>query len=339
MLDRLPKILIAAAAAFGLFINLALISTLAELSAWTGVEDEIGLNMQFHIRNMNRQSFIAGFITFGLLGALCAAFISRRNGWNLKRTLAAIGIAFVVVGGLLGEVQNQVVSSIGHRLVTHYPQQARLALDTYYVQRLMWRDHGYKNTLVPAYTGVAKNSTEAELFRVNLFYLLSDPRQALGTAAVGKNLFDAYFEDFEDFAQGQFPYGRIPGYFSHSVFTTKYQTPAYDLQRIYNTAVVPAVLVTSIFSLITSTLILLAEIAAIVGMGSKGWLKVRLAAIGGALALLLTVPLFIDTQYPAQANMQTQACDSAQCLPTRPWVNWLFRFEVGVVSLIERIAD
>lgn len=335
MLERIPRLLLAAGALLGLFVSLSLIGSLSTITAWTGVEDEPALFMFFHAGTMNKRSFLSGFISFGLLGAVAASIICRKAHLGLKAMLPAMVIMFAVSGTVLGQIQNSIVSDIGQRLVAHYPDKARLALDTYYVQRLTSIDNNYKNTLIPGYSGKDIHSLEATLFRVNLFYLLADPRLIIGTSALPRNWLRAYFDEFVDYEKKRNEHRYIKASFSPDVFTKLYATPSHDLQRIHYAAVVPVVLATSIFSLMVSVIILVGELA---GLASKGWIRLRAGALAVVILAFLVVPLFIDTHYDAIAAQQASVCADRVCSITVHLVDWLFRFEVGVLSFREWVT-
>lgn len=339
MLERLPKLLIAALAAFGLFANLIVIDDLSSLSATTGVEDESWIRMLYGMKMLAIRSSISGFVSFGLVGAVVASFICEKMNVRPLRTLAAIGASVVVCGYLLGEVQNKVAADIGMKLVAEYPGQAQRALDTYYVQRLTWRDHNYRNNLIPEYRDENLMSVEANLFRVNMFYLVQDPKKLIGPKAENRDLLTAYFSDFKEFIEI-----RTSG---HSIETTRsstglekeYRSADYDLKRIHNAAVLPLVLAMASVSFILSCMIFVAEVAALLGRGRSNWLKVRVLGITAVGAILLVTPLFIDTHYHSSPAFQKLPCTDSLCSVGRPLMDWMFRFEVAFISLVDVVMD
>lgn len=339
MLERLPKLLIAALAAFGLFANLVVIERLASLSATTGVEDEAWIQMLSEMGSLAIGSSISGFVSFGLLGAVVASFICEKLNVRPLRTLAAIGASVVVCGYLLGEVQNRVVADIGMKLVSEYPGQAQRALDTYYVQRLTWRDHNYRNNLIPEYRDDNLMSVEANLFRVNMFYLVQDPRKLIGPKAENRDLLVTYFSDYKEFMDIRKTGHSIETTRSSSGLEKEYRSADYDLQRIRNAAVLPLILAMASVSFILSCMILVAEVAGLLGGGRSNWLKVRVLGITAVGAILLVTPLFIDTHYHSSPAFQKLPCTDSLCSVGRPLMDWMFRFEVAFISLVDVVMD
>jgi len=337
MIERLPKIILVLVAAFGLFVNFNYIDTLSDLTAWSGVEDEIGLFMYSQgVMKQDRLSFMSGLISFGILGAIIAGFVSRKANLSTLKSLIAMSLAFVVVGLTLGKLQNQFVSSIGHRLVAEYPDKAKQALEAYYVQRLTYRDMRHKNALIPGYTGDSINSLESELFRVNVFYLMSDPLSVLPRRIDRKDLLGAYFDEYLAYERQV----RIDNYvkinFSRPDFFRIYDTPDNDLKRINNAAVIPAVLAASIFSLMISAFVFVGELLT---LGSKSWIKVRVTALLAVFCAVLLAPVFISSLYDPIAARQASSCASFTCGVQVHFIDWLFRFEIGVLRLMSLVAD
>lgn len=337
MIERLPKLILIMVAAFGLFVNFNYIDALSDMTAWTGVEDEGAMFM--FLKEGKRQdnlSFVSGFISFGMLGAIIAGFVSRKASASAMKSLVAMTLAFVVVGLSLGKLQNQLLSNIGHRLVAEYPDKAKQALDAYYVQRMTYRDMTQKNTLIPGYTGDSVHDIEAELFRVNIFYLMNDPVTVLPRTIARKDLLGAYFDDFLAFERQANKHQYIKINFSRANFLRTYDTQDYDLKRINNTAVIPAVMAASIFSLIISAFVFVGEL---LSLGNKSWIKLRVTALLAVFCALLVAPVFISSLYDPVAAQQASSCVSFVCGAKVHFLDWLFRFEIGIVKLMNLVTD
>ncbi|MGB9090687.1 MAG: hypothetical protein WCC29_14040 [Pseudomonas farsensis] len=334
MLKHLPKILISSVALFGMLTNLYLINTLSSHTAYTGVEDFHPLRMWERGRDVTQYTTVGGFISFSLIGAVVAAYASQKKGLSLRMTLLAMASAFFISGAVLGNIQNKIVTSIGIMLLENYPETAKRAISTYYVQRMIWRDNEFKNTLIPTYAGSNINTTESELFRVNMFYLIDDPLTVVGDKARNKQLMNLYYFDAVD-AQRQREPWRVSDNFTFDDFTKNFQTPQHDVQRVYNTAVIPIVMASTILSLILSILIFAAQM---LGLGGGHWVKVRLIGVLGVAILLLTTPVFIRADYHSVQGAQEQLCSQAFCNAKKYAVDWLFRFELGIVRLISVVV-
>lgn len=336
MLKYLPKVLISSVALFGMLTNLYLIEALSDNTAVAGVEELLSLRMWDWSRSVTQYTDVGGFITFSIVGALLAAYVARKRELSLKATLVAIVCASIISGYVLGNVQGAIVSKVGTTLVQLYPEAAKRAISTYYVQRLTWRDNEFKNVLIPNYTEDNINSIESELFRVNMFYLVDDPLLVVGDKARGKDLMGLYFFDAIDAQSKREPWKDIKDNYIFEGFVNKYQTPQYDLQRIHNTVVMPIVMATTIFSLILSVIVFTAEM---LGLCGGHWIKIRLYAVLGVATALLVTPVFIKTDYHSSSAVQALECSYAFCNVAQPAVDWLFRFELGVIRLISVVMD
>ena len=334
MLKHLPKILVSSVALFGMLTNLYLIDALSDNTAASGVEELLSLRMWDWSRSVTRYTDIGGFISFSLIGAVAAAYVARKRELSLKMTLLSIVGALIVSGFVLGNIQNEIVSNIGTTLVKKYPEAAKRAISTYYVQRVTWRDNEFKNVLIPTYTGTNINTAESELFRVNMFYLVEDPLLVIGDKARGKDLMGLYFFDAIDAQLKREPWNDIRDNFIFEGFVKKYQTPQHDLRRIHNAAVMPILMAVTIFSLILSVIVFTAQL---LGFGGGHWIKVRLLGVLGVILALLVTPVFINTDYHLSPAVQELKCSYTFCNVAKPAVDWLFRFELGVVKLISLV--
>lgn len=336
MIERLPKLILVMVAAFGLFVNFNYIDALSDMTAWSGVEAEIGLFMfSEEGKRQDNLSFVSGFISFGMLGAIIAGFVSRKINASASKSLVAMTLAFVVVGLSLGKLQNQVVSNIGHRLVAEYPEKALQALDAYYVQRFTYRDMTLKNALIPGYTGDSVNKIEPELFRVNVFYLMNDPLSVLPRSIARKDLLGAYFDEYLAYERQANKEQYIKINYSRSEFLRLYDTQDYDLKRINNAAVIPAVLAASIFSLIISAFVFVGEL---LSLGSKSWIKLRVTALVAVFCAVLIAPVFVSSLYDPVAAQQATSCVSFTCGLKVHFLDWLFRFEIGILKLMSFVS-
>lgn len=335
MLKHLPKIILSSAAFFGMLNSIMYIGGLSNNTAVSGVEEVLPLRLFDWGSGVAINGNYSSFISFALIGGVCASFISRKKQLSLRMTvLLIIGVA-IFSGTVLGNIQNQIVSNIGHSLVTKYPGLADRAISTYYVQRITARDNNYKNTLIPAYAGDNANSIESMLFIVNMFYLVDDPIVVVGDRVRGQDLMKIYFADAVD---NQAKYEDDIGFrnrWKFKEFFDEYQTPHYDLRRISNTVVLPVVLASTMIGLILSTMIFFAQI---IGLGGGHWVKIRFYAIAGLALTVLSVPLFINTEFHSSPGVKAFQCRTTYCDITKPVMDWFFRFELGVVNLIN-LAD
>lgn len=335
MIKTLPKIIISVAALFGMFINLHLIHTLSDHSAVSGVEELLSLRMYDWSQSVSKKSDLGGFVTFSILRAVIAAYVASKFEFNLEKALYSIIATAIISGFVLGGVQNAVVSHIGTSLVEKYPAAAKRAISTYYVQRLAWRDNGYKNVLIPEYSGDNIRTIESKLFSVNMFYLVEDPLFVTGDKTRGKDLMALYFNDAVDAQVKQQPWGLPKDNWIYEGFVREFDTAHYDLRRVNNTVVVPVVLATTIFSLILSILVFIGEVF---GLAGGSWLKIRVYAVAGVAIALLVTPLFVQTHYHLTPAIQQFNCSYSYCNLAQPVIDWLFRFELGVVKLISFVT-
>jgi hypothetical protein len=336
MLKHLPQIILSAAALFGMFININYVDSLSDTSSASGVEEVLPLRIFDWGRSLTQYTDYSGFISFALIGGVCAAYISRKKQLSLPMTLVSIIGSSIIFGALLGSLQNKIISDIGLSLVKKYPEIAQRAISTYYVQRMTWRDNNYKNLLIPAYTGDNIRTTESELFRVNMFYLVDDPILVIGERARGKDLMNIYFSDAVDAQAKLESDSKFRSRWTYKQFSAEYQTAHYDLRRISNTAVLPVVLATTMISLILSVMIFFAQV---LGIGGGHWVKVRFYGVAGVAISLLVLPMLITTEFHSSAAINELKCHYAYCNITKPAVDWLFRFELGVVRLIGLVTD
>lgn len=336
MLKHLPKIILSAAALFGMLNNIFYVNSLSDTSSASGVEEVRPLRIYDWGGTLTMYSDYSGFTSFALIGGVCAAYISRKKQLSLRMTLLSIIASALICGALLGSLQNKIISDIGLSLVKKYPEIAQRAINTYYVQRMTWRDNNYKNLLIPAYTGENIRTKESQLFRVNMFYLVDDPLLVIGERARGKDLMSIYFADAVD-AQAKWESdSKFRSRWHNKQFVDEYQTAHYDLRRISNSAVLPVFLATTMISLILSVMIFFSQV---LGLGGGHWVKVRFYALVGVAITILVLPMFINTEFHSSAAINELKCHYAYCNITKPAVDWLFRFELGIVQLVDLVTD
>lgn len=334
MLKHLPKIVLSVAALFGMWNSFVYIDRLSDTSAASGVEEVLPLRLFDWSQGVELNANFGSFLTFALIGGVCASFIARRKDLSTTVTLVLIIVSGLLCGSILGGIQNRIVANIGHSIVAKHPDLAEKAITTYYVQRITSLGNNYKNALVPSYAGDNARSVESELFIVNMFYLVDDPVLVIGNQVRGQDLMKVYFADAVDRQARNEPWVASKYQWKFSEFFKEYQTPHYDLRRISNAVVQPIVLAITMLGLLLSAMIFVSQL---LGLGGGHFLKVRTYALAGLAIVVLTVPLLTDSKFhgsPAVAGIQ---CHTPYCGISRSAMDWFFRFELGVLNLMSLV--
>ena len=79
-------------------------------------------------------------------------------------------------------------------------------------------------------------------------------------------------------------------------------------------------------------------IGEVFGLAGGSWIKIRAYAVAGVAITLLVTPFFVQTHYHLTPSIQQFNCSYSYCNLAQPVIDWLFRFELGVVKLISYVT-
>lgn len=318
----------------GLYIvaSFMLMSKALSQGAWKGVEDMWFMSAYSGTAKLE----VAGSIT-AVAGFLLTVFSLILGSNAVSRPVRAMLIAAAVLGPVSYLVQSKVPEYVAHKLVEAYPDKARLAVDTYYWQRMLALPDVVEIEGFPNVTGRHRIPTEVSVWRTNLFFLVDVRQLEISPAYSSAQLPYAYLFHYR--YQGKLAPGE--SYLNTSRerkqdverLAAKYITPEDDILRINQMIFMPYTMLVCLFFLLIN-LFLLAANAFTLATGRQVS-RMATAAFAGLLAI---APAFVD-DFVSQAPGYQQMTLEGEFLVPEPLRIWALRYETMVMGAYGAIED
>lgn len=328
----LLRLALLAGSALYIVASFMLMSKSLAQGAWKGVED-----LQFMSAYSGMAKLEAAGSITAVVGFLLTVFNMVLKSSAVTRPVRAMLIAAAVLGPVAYMVQSAIPDYIAHRLVEAHPDKARLAVDTYYWQRMLALPDVVEIEGFPNVTGRYRIPTEVSAWRTNLFFLVDVRQLKLSPSYSSGQLPYAYMFHYryqDKLAPGE-SYLNTSSERKQDVarLVEKYITPADDILRVKQMVFMPYTMLGCLFFLLINMFLLVANAFTVVT--GRQVSRMATAAFAG---LLVIAPAFVN-DFVSQAPGYQQMTLEGEFLVPEPLRIWALRYETMVMGAYGAIED
>lgn len=326
------RLALMAASALYIVASFMLMSKVLSQGAWKGVED-----LSFMMGYSGTEKLqVAGSIT-AVAGLLLTVFGLILKSGSIERPFRAVLIAAAVLGPIGYLVQSKAPDYLAQRLAAAAPEQARLAVDTYYWQRLLALPGVVDIEGFPDMTGKMNVAPEVNVFRASLFFNVDIRQLNFSPRYTSEQLPYAYLFHYR--YQGELAPGET--YLNTSRerrqrienALSTYITPADDIRRIEQMIFIPYTLLVCMIFLMINTFMLLASLFTLATNRPVRWW-----AVAAFVAALAVMPLALKDPL-SEADGYKRMAASGEFLVPEPVRLWALRYETLVMSVYAAVEN
>ncbi len=328
----LLRLALLAGSALYIVASFMLMSKSLAQGAWKGVEDMWFMSAYSGTAKLE----VAGSIT-AVAGFLLTVFNMVLRSSAVTRPIRTMLIAAAVLGPAAYMIQSKVPDYIAHRLAEAHPDKARLAIDTYYWQRMLALRDVVEIEGFPNVTGRYQIPTELSAWRTNLFFLVDIRQLELSPSYSAGQLPYAYLFHYryqDKLAPGETYLNTSPERKQDvDRLVAKYITQADDILRVKQMIFMPYTMLGCLFFLLINMFLLVAN--AFTLATGRQVSRIATAAFTG---LLVVAPAFVD-DFASRAPGYKQMTMEGEFLLPESVRLWALRYETMVMGAYEAVED